>query len=81
MEVFVLGVEKADLHRLVDVLRDSDQNVVYEFMRYIVDKYKDPYYEIKLKEPDDIPLNEEELAQFKDTEFVSWEEAKRDLEV
>jgi hypothetical protein len=81
MEGPLLSIEKNDLYKLVDRLREQDKKSAYDFLRYLIDRQKDPYYEINQREPDDVPMNEEELEQFRDEEFVSWEEAKRDLKI
>ncbi|GGA38390.1 hypothetical protein GCM10007416_09120 [Kroppenstedtia guangzhouensis] len=76
-----MSIEKDDLHKLVDRLREQDKKSAYDFLRYLIDRQKDPYYEINQREPDDVPMNEEELEQFHDEEFVSWEAVKRGLKI
>lgn len=76
-----MSIKKDDLYKLVDRLREQDKKSAYDFLRYLIDRQKDPYYEINQREPDDVPMNEEELEQFHDEEFVSWEAVKRDLKI
>jgi hypothetical protein len=54
---------KAQLHHMVDNLKEQDERMVYDFLHYLIQRYRNPYYKIDQLEPDDIPLNEEERAQ------------------
>lgn len=77
----MLSIRKEDLHRLIDRLDEKNQRTAYDFLRYLIDRQKDPYYEINQREPDDIPMSQEELEQFNDNDFVPWEEVKRGLKI
>jgi len=62
-------------------LPESDQNSTLDFMEYLTARNKrndmKKFY-ANLPEVDE-PLSEEELRQMKEPEFVSWEDACREL--
>lgn len=78
-----MSIDKEDLHRLVDRLRDEDKKTAYDFLRYLIDRQRDPYDDIDRLEPDNVPLSSGEREQFddKDDRTISLEDIKRELKV
>ncbi|MBN2909642.1 hypothetical protein JQC72_08890 [Polycladomyces sp. WAk] len=78
-----MSIEKEDLYRLVDRLAEQDKKSAYDFLRYLIDRHKNPYYHIDQLEPDDVPFNQEEQEQFdsEDEKTVSLEDLKRELKL
>lgn len=52
-----MTVRKEDLHDLVDMFTDNDQQSVYDFMRYLVELggKRDPWHAIDTAAPDEEP--------------------------
>lgn len=80
-----MAVRKEDLHNLIEKLGEADKKTVFDFMKYLIDRSeKKPSFwkAIDEAEPDDVPLSQGEKDQLKsDDEYVSWEQAKHELEL
>lgn len=74
-----VSIRKKELQQMFDRLEDRDKKTVYDFMRFLLE-HPNPYHEIDKREPDDIPLSAEEKEQMSGKRnFVSLEDAKREL--
>jgi hypothetical protein len=69
---------KKEFDRLFEWLTDSEKEQVLDYMKNLIG---DPWERIAQREPDTVPLSEEERAQLEapDKEYISLEEAKREL--
>lgn len=77
-----MAVNKDELHRMIDMLNDKASKSAYDYLRFLTFSYSRPDWdEIMQLEPDDIPLSEEEKRQMECAEFVSWEDAMRELDL
>lgn len=79
-------IDKSKLHELVDQLDESTQKSALDFLRYLVEQQSEIPFDAKefferLPE-DDEPLSPTEVEQLAEAnEFVSWEVAKRELQI
>ena len=66
---------------MVKNLPQSAKKSAYDYLKYLTISHVRPNWEeIMELEPDETPLSEEEKRQLKNnSEFVSWEEAIREL--
>ena len=76
-----MAISNDDLFKLVKILPEEAKQSAYDYLKFLTIRNKRPSWdEIAQMEPDDLPLSKEEEWQLKNnTEFVSWEEAMREL--
>lgn len=76
-------IRKEDLHELVEHLNKEDLKTGYDFLKYLVERSKDPFAWAKDLDADPYPMNEEERAQWesKDKEYISLDDAAKMLGV
>ncbi|MHB8124275.1 MAG: hypothetical protein ACYDEJ_01310 [Desulfitobacteriaceae bacterium] len=76
-----MAISNDDLFKLVKILPIEAKQSAYDYLKFLIILHTRPdWHEIARMEPDDLPLSEEEEWQLKNnTEFVSWEEAMREL--
>jgi len=78
-------VKKEDLHRLIDLIDENDNEPVYDLLQKVIDK-KVNFADGLVVEYDDSPLTEEEKKkvekaekEIQEGEFIDWGELKNDL--
>lgn len=77
-----MAMMKEELHRMIDELSDKARESAYDYLRFLTTKHSRPDWdEIIQMEAEDIALSQEEERQMKCTEFVSWEDAMRELDL
>lgn len=75
-----MAISNDDLKRLVEMLPEEAKQSAYDYLKYLSIRHRPDWDEIAQMEPDDIPLSEEEEQQLRgNSEFMSWEEAMREL--
>jgi hypothetical protein len=75
-----MAISKQELIKLIELLPDDANQSAYNYLKYLSIRHRPDWDEIELMEPDSLPLSEEEERQLKNsTEFTSWEEAMREL--
>lgn len=77
-----MATSKQELIKLIELLPEDANQSAYDYLKYLSIRHRPDWDEIKLMEPDSFPLSEEEERQLIDnTEFMSWEEAMRELDL
>ncbi|MFS0821336.1 hypothetical protein [Bacillus sp. 1P02SD] len=78
-------VKKEDLHRLIDLIDENDNEPVYDLLQKVIDK-KVNFADGLLVEYDDSPLTEEEKKkiekaekEIQEGEFIDWAKLKNEL--
>ncbi|WP_099354588.1 hypothetical protein [Fredinandcohnia onubensis] len=78
-------VKKEDLHRLIDLIDENDNEPVYDLLQKVIDK-KINFADGLVVEYDDSPLTEEEKKkvekaekEIQEGEFIDWGKLKNDL--
>jgi hypothetical protein len=75
-----MAISKRELIKLIELLPDEANQSAFDYLKYLSTRHRPDWNEIELMEPDDVPLSEEEERQLKsNSEFMSWEEAMREL--
>lgn len=75
-----MAVSKQELIKLIELLPDEANQSAYDYLKYLSTRHRSDWDEIAKMEPDDVPLSENEERQLKGRpEFMSWEEAMREL--
>ena len=76
-----MAISNDDLFKLVKILPEEARRSAYDYLKFLAIRHTRPDWdEIAQMEPDDLSLSEEEEWQLKNNaEFVSWEEAMREL--
>lgn len=78
-----MAISNDELFKMVEKLPDSAKKSAYDFLKFLATHQSQPDWdEISEMTPDTLPLSEEEKSQLRNSsEFVSWEEAMRELEL
>lgn len=78
-------VKKEDLHRLIDLIDEKDNEPVYDLLQKVIDK-KINFADGLVVEYDDSPLTEEEKRkvekaekEIQEGEFIYWNDLKSNL--
>jgi hypothetical protein len=76
-----MAISNEELFKMVKSLPDAAKKSAYDYFKYLSLTHSRPDWdEIMDMEPDENPLSEEEERQLKNSsEFVSWEDAIREL--
>jgi hypothetical protein len=78
-----MAISNDDLKKLVELLPEEAKQSAYDYLEYLTLRHNRPDWdEIAGMEPDDLPLSNEEKRQLNsDSEYVTWEEAMRELDL
>ena len=80
-----MALRGEDLSKMFERLNETDKETVYTFIQFLIERSEKkplPWKKIDQAEPDNEPLNQEELQQLcSEEEYVSWEQARRELKV
>lgn len=76
-------ISNDDLNRLVEILPEEAKQSAYDYLTYLALIHHRPdWHEIAQLTPDDMPLSDEERRQLNsDTEYTTWEDAMRELDL
>jgi hypothetical protein len=76
--VFIMSIEKKDLYRLVDLVKEEDAKLVYDLIKVVIEKDGEKNI---IVEADNSPLTEEEKKVMKQAkidierdDLVNWED-------
>jgi hypothetical protein len=78
-----MSISNNDLIKMIEGLPKEAKQSAYDYLKFLSVHHSRPDWdEIDRMDPDDIPLSEEEERQLKsNSEFVTWEEAMRELDL
>ncbi|MDQ6595045.1 hypothetical protein E2K98_04330 [Bacillus salipaludis] len=76
-----MAISNEELYKMIKKLPEDAKKSAYDYLKYLSYRHSRPDWEdIMVMESDEIPLSQEEERQLKNSsEFVSWEDAKREL--
>lgn len=75
-----MSVPADEVYKVIQQLSPSDRKTVYDLAQYLRDRHQETvkaWRDIDAQEPDSEPLSPEESDQFKDPEFVSWDQESK----
>jgi hypothetical protein len=76
-----VAINNEEFFKLIKGLPEDAKKSAYDYLRYLFYTHSRPdWHEIREMEPENIPLSEEEERRLKNnSELVSWEDVKREL--
>lgn len=75
-----MAITKRELIKLIEQLPEEANQSAFDYLKYLSTQYRPDWDEIEKMDPDPTPLSKEEKRQLNgNTEFLSWEEAMREL--